>query len=164
MWYFRQLYLCPTRRRPLSHTATCTTHKDASHLWLKIMKRYTHKIFWMALLICMSQSTYVLAKPWPDDWMSWIQRDCGPTIMGSAKRIFGDRDFWIDVHVNMDWWFRTMSRSEDDASCYSTYIVMWNNNEEGYERCLRRVQIKFEWYHRCLPVVAEMCRKSGGFC
>jgi hypothetical protein len=55
------------------------------------------------------------------EWMGLINSDCGPTLKGSAKRMFSEKSFWVEVNVSMSMWSEDMQLMRYEGFCYAEY-------------------------------------------
>lgn len=96
------------------------------------------------------------------DWMDSIKADCSPTLKGAAKRLIGEKSFWVDVNVSMSMWMEDMALMRYEGFCYAEY--QGAGKQERLMSCLASVRRDIDWYSRCKAPVIIMCYKAGGFC
>lgn len=97
-----------------------------------------------------------------NDWKSYLNQSCDTTIIGGAKKILGEKEFWVHVDVSMDSWAQSTRLEQPEGMCYATYQSP--SERTKLMQCLAYIRTNWEWYARCKPVVQYACRKAGGYC
>jgi hypothetical protein len=97
-----------------------------------------------------------------DDWKSYLSQSCTTTITGGAKRMMGEKSFWVHVNVSMGSWADYMRIEKPEEDC-----LIENRGPSKSTKlmqCLAHQKQKWDWYARCKPIVVNACRSAGGFC
>ncbi len=96
------------------------------------------------------------------DWQDYLDRSCDTTLSGAAKRMFGEKSFWVHVDVSMDAWADEMHRDPPQGHCAIDHPP---NQEQGkFLQCMAYYKDRWQWYARCRPIVKRFCRDAGGLC
>jgi hypothetical protein len=96
------------------------------------------------------------------DWMDLIKADCSSTLKGAAKRMIGEKSYWVEVNVSMSMWIEDMTLMRYEDFCYAEY--QGSGKQERLMSCLASVKRDIDWYSRCKAPVVIMCHKVGGYC
>lgn len=96
------------------------------------------------------------------DWQTYLTKSCQVSLVGSAKKMFGELKFWAHVDVSMDAWAANMIESSPQNVCYAT--LQQPAQRTDLMKCLAYVDEQWEWFKRCKPIVVLSCRQAGGRC
>ena len=97
-----------------------------------------------------------------EDWKNYLNKSCSPTLTGKAKKILGERGYWVHVNISMESWADSMRIEKPQDYCY----IRYQNTSEKTKlmQCLAYIKEQWDWYARCKPIVISACRNAGGFC
>ena len=96
------------------------------------------------------------------EWMGLIKDDCTPTLKGGAKRLIGEKSFWVEVNVSMSMWIEDMRLMRYEGFCHAEHSGA--GQSERLMSCLASIKRDLDWYARCKGQAVTLCRRAGGFC
>ena len=96
------------------------------------------------------------------DWQTYLTKSCQVSVVGSAKKMFGELNFWAHVDVSMNAWAADMMDSSPQNFCYARFQQL--SQKVDLMRCLAYIDEQLEWFKRCKPIVVLSCRQAGGRC
>jgi hypothetical protein len=128
------------------------------------MKKTKAFLTYFLAALCFAISPGEASAQWGanKEWMDLVKADCSPTFKGAAKRLMGEKSFWVEVNVSMSMWIEDMTLMRYEGFCYAEH--QGPGKQERLMSCLASIRRDIDWHSRCKGHVVAMCHKAGGFC